>query len=755
MVRRTGMFESPDNIVSVQRIQSAVGDTTSTWTALKDAAQSASRALQPLKNQNAQQQAQRDFQDGRVGLRLQLNAEDEIYNNAMTQSYLLSTSRDLDQRIMQLETDHAADVEGFNTAFEGVRQAAIEGAPNDLAPHLQALLDDRQAETTRRIGERVRNNGIAAYAQNATARLAQMEARLSGFDDVQSQEFQTAFGQYEEEGQAIIANPLSGITSEEWSFRRNNLYDRISANAVSLQAERMYEDGGGNAESAQRALAFVEEQMRNPDLVLTEAQRDASFNEARRRIGAMETERRRSERELRAEMRAYRAQSNSDARDMIAGAESLAQSFAVIPDDQMAELGQAVAGSGSAVRAREFNELQIENNTRRVLQGRSLTEIEAVTRDLREAAQGGDTDAAIALAEAERYRRNLSSIDAVTGLQQHTGQAPASLEYGLGPRIRQMEGFAEDVGRADVTYMTPGERELLAGRLRAGGDDALHTIQALVSEAAREPGDGVLRANRLLGEIAGAAGDEWAAVGGVYVRGGNASTETARLMSNALQVRGQDGNRIAALYPTNRADGMEQEVITSVIGSQGRAFMTGPELAQVRLAADLAYQGRALSDPSLYADQRSYENAYRTAVQSVLGGVRRQDSQGRWRSWGGAVPLGRSIDPSTDDNPNASSLDNVVVIPNWIRRDQFTTVYQSLRFQDFQAGSSNGALPANGELRDWRSARLAATGRRVGEYYLLNERGQAYITNNGTPYMLDLNRVRASLYERRRDAIAP
>ena len=127
MVRRTGMFESPANVVSVQRIANPVGDTSPVWEALIQGAQRANQMLQPLRNQVAANQAAEDFADGRVGLRLQLSAEDEIYNNAMTQSYLLSAERDIDQRALELETQFADDPEAFSEAFQAARAPHREG----------------------------------------------------------------------------------------------------------------------------------------------------------------------------------------------------------------------------------------------------------------------------------------------------------------------------------------------------------------------------------------------------------------------------------------------------------------------------------------------------------------------------------------------------------------------------------------------------------------------------------------------------
>lgn len=753
-LRRTGMFDAPSSVISVQQINSPVGDTAGVWQALGRTAGVIMEKLQPLRNQAAQNAALRDANEGRYGLRAPLSEEAEIYNNAMTQSYLLATERDIDQRLIELESEHADNPEKFSSAFQSVRAGFMENAPDDLAPHLDALLTQRETETTRRIGERLRNQAIASYAQNAAARLAQMEARLTGYEDINSEEFQTAFAEYEQTGRAIMENPLSGITGDEWEFRRSNFFSRLTANQVANQAINMYQDEGGNAESAARAVAFVEEQMRNPDLVLTEAQRDASFNEARRRIGQLETERRRAERELAVQIRMARAEANNEARDLMTGANALAQSFVVIPDDEIAELGQAVSASGSAARAREFNELVIENSVRRRLQGLPLPLIDAAIGQFRERAQTGDTDAAVALLEAERYRDNLRRIDTVTGMQVHRGEAPAPLYEGLGPRIRQVEDFSQETGRSDTTYLSPGEREMIAGELSRGGESALQIIRGIVSEAASEPGNGRLRAQRILSEVAGAAGPEYAAIGNVYLRGGEASARTARVMANAIQARQQDGYSRSTYLPQGRPAGIENTVIAEVLGEQNMRGMSPEELNEIQVAADLYYEGRAINDPGVYESTTRYEQAYRSAVQSVLGGVTR-NINGREYSFGGVADTGRRLNAGT--RYGGVTVQNAVVIPNWIRRDQFQQVYRGLNLGDFSE-AGDGRVPLGGNVNDWREARLAPTGREVGEYYLLDENGARYMVGTGAqrqPYVFNMNRLRASLAERRRDAVVP
>lgn len=753
-LRRTGMFDAPSSVISVQQINSPVGDTAGVWQALGRTAGIVMEKMQPLRNQMAERAALEDAQAGRYGLRLAISEEAEIYNNAMTQSYLLATERDIDQRLIELEAEHADDPEKFSSAFQAARAGFMENAPGDLAPHLDALLTQRETEATRRIGERLRNRAIDAYAQNAAARLAQMEARLTGYEDINSEEFQTAFREYEDVGRAIMENPLSGVTGEEWDFRRNNFFSRLTANQVANQAIALYQEEGGNAESAARAVAFVEEQMRNPDLVLTEAQRDASFNEARRRIGQMEAERRRAERELAVQIRLARAEANNEARDLLAGANAMAQSFTVIPDDEIAELGQAVAASGSAARAREFNELVIENSVRRRLQGLTLAQIDQAVGQYREMAQSGDGDAAVALLEAERYRDNLRRVDTVTGMQLHRGEAPASLYDGLGPRIRQVEDFTRETGRRDPTYFAPGEREMIAGELSRGGEGALAIIRGIVSEAAAEPGNGRLRAQRILSEVAGAAGPEYAAIGNVYLRGGEASANTARTMANAIQARQQEGYSRSTYRPQGRPSGIEDSIIAEVLGEQNMRGMSPEELNEIQVAADLYYEGRALNDPGIYETTTRYENAYRAAVQSVLGGVTR-NIDGREYSFGGVASTGRRLNAGT--RYGGVTVENAVVVPNWIRRDQFQQVYRSLTLGDFSE-AGNGRVPLGGNINDWREARLVPTGREIGEYYLIDQTGARYMVgtrDQRQPYVFNMNRLRASLAERRRDAVVP
>ncbi len=754
-MRRTGMFEAPSNVVSVQRIESPIGDTSSVWRALSETAQSLTQLIEPVARQHAVTSAQRDASQGRYGLRLPLTEADALYNNAMTQSYLLAMERDVDSRVTELEAEHAADADGFANAFQSVREGFMSNAPADLAPHLDEFLRQRESSAVSRIGERVRNIAIQSYAQNAEARLAQMEARLSGFEDLQNEEFQRLYGEYEEVGRALTENPLSGITAEEWDFRRNGFHSRMMAQQVAQEAFDMYQEGGANAQAAQSALEFIDREVRNNgDLVLTPAQRDASYNEARREIMRAEAERQRREREFQAQLRFQRAMIAPIAREQMAGAQAMAQSMLVIPDDTMAALSQVVAESGNPTLARQLNELTITNETRRRLQGLPQAEIEREVTNLRNAAQEGDLDAAIELQAAEQYRDAVRRADPVTALQIHQGQQPASLDEGFGPRIRQMEAFSQQTGRRNVEYLSPSEREQLAAALQQS-DNPVDILRVVVSDAMAEPGNGRVRVGRMLHEITGRAGPEYAAIGDVLIRGGNASVGAARVMEQALRNRRTEGARVnrGALLPPNLSDGAQQEAIVDVLGDHVIATMTPEEIANVRTAADLYYEGRALNDPSVYANEQSFRRAYRGAIEAALGGVTR-DVGGRRYSFGGVATTGRNIEGSRGFNTYRA--ENQVVIPNWIRRDQFQTVMNSLTAGDFRE-AGGGVTPLGGTVTDWREGRLVPTGRAVGEYYMVDRQGGRYMVGEGAerrPYVLDLNRLRASLSERRPDAIA-
>lgn len=756
-LRRTGLFEAPSNVTNVQRIESPIGDTSSVWVALRQTADAASRALQPLQNQQAERQAQRDYQDGRVGLRLQLNAEDEVYNNAMTQSYLLGAERDVDQRALQLEGEYADDADGFTKAFEAARSGFMESVPNDLAPHLSQLLDTRENEAVSRIGERRRNAAVASFAANAAARLTQQEMRLTGYDDPTSQEFQDAFSAYEETGAAIIANPLSGITSEEWSLRRDNFMSRVTANSVGLTAERMYEEGGANASAAAEAMSFIEGRMRDPELVLSEAQRDASFNEARRRIMRLETDRRRAESEGRTQMRLMRADATIAARDYMSGAQAMAQSFIVIPPDQIEAIGTVVAASGNPTLAREYNELQITNHVRSRLNGLSLSQVDAEIVAIRERAQNGDMDAAFELRAASTYRQNLTRADPLTIGQIHFGEEPASIVsadggLSMSARIRDAESIASRLGRSDATYFAPGEAEQLSAMVSGGGDNAVYVARQIVSDSMAEGGNGIVRAHRMLAEIAGRNSPEFAAIGQVYLNGGEVSSNTTLMMGRALEARRQEGYRRAALRPQGVAEGLEAQILNDVLGEQNVRTMSAEQRAQIRLAADLFYEGRAMNDPSAYDTTRNYEAAYRGAVSAVLGGVTRTIGDAQ-RPFGGVASMDTDasfVDPRMRQTYN---VENQVIIPNWMRRDQFATIYQSLSIADFSA--AGGGVPSGGSLAEWREARLVPTGRALGEYFLMDSAGATYAIGAGStrrPYVFNLNALRERLAERRPDA---
>lgn len=729
--RRAGLFEAPSSVVSAQRVESGVPDTSHVWRELGRAAKGINDRLQPALNQYAEAQARRDFEAGDIHQRVIWNAEDEAYNNAMAQSYLLRAETDIEQRAAEIETEHGLDVEAYDQAFDAMRGPFIANAPEDFALHTGALLDREHAAGRQRIGERRRAAAVQQLQQDGQARLAHAEARLSGFTDLTSPEFAEAWEQYAATGEALAANPLSGFFPEEWALRRDNTLSRLHANTAAYTAEQMYEDGGANAESAAAAIGFLEQFSRNPALTLTEAQRDAFFGEGRRRIQGLERERLRAMREARAEMRQYRLELREEARDTIAGFQARGAAFEVVPEEEIDGLRRVIEDTGSAALARQFNEIVIHNNVRQRLQGLSLAEIESELDALQSAvAAGGEQadDAAVALAGGRAYAQHLRSANPLDAAQTHFGEAPPPLAQGLGPRIRYAEHAADQIGAAERTYFQRGEREQLAGIARAGGEEALALAREIVGAAFAEEGDGFARAQTMLNEIAGSGGEGLAAAGTTMLLGGEASAPTARYMMDAQRLRGVEGYQRPDFPGVD--DGQQRLTMVQQVLGDRSASMSSEAGAQLQFAADLVLEGMIAEDPSRL---REWRTLYPRAVRMAAGEVRRDN-----RVWGGVVE---------------DRSDNRIIIPNWIRADQWSVIRSSLGVWDY--AEANGGAGPNAPLQDLRNAYLIPFDR-PGRYYLSeNANGDGYFTTaSGARYVLDLNRIRDRLAARRPDAVA-
>lgn len=735
-MRRAGLFEAPSAVASVVRGDSGAADTTAVWRALGETAGQIMKRLQPALDRYAESQARADFEAGRRELRFVWNEEDQAYNNAMVQAYLARATVDVSSRAMELEAEHGLDVAAFDEAWEAARTGFMEHAPPDLAMHMETLLDREYAEARQRIGQRRRNAAIQQFGQDAEALLSHMEQTLSGYTDLTSPDYQNRVAEYRAQLEAFANNPLSGISREEAALRYENTLSRHQARAFQESALAVYEDGGRNAEAADRAIEFARAAIYSPNLTMTDAQREAAFVDVRQVIMAEERERLRALREARAELRAYRMELREEARDTIAGFRARARAFSVIPDDEIQRLTALAEASGSAELQRQAREIAIENTVRQRLQGLPLARIERELDALQErVTAGGDDadDAAVALNAGRAYSEHLRNGDALDAAQAHFGQTPPPIftdEGGasLGARIRFAERAATDLGAAKPTYFQPGERETLAGIARGGGNEALALAREVVGAAYDEEGDSFTRAQRMLEEVAGQGGEALAAAGTTLLIGGEQSAPAARYMMEAQRLRQLEGYQRPDIPGVD--DGrVRQNYVDSVLGSLGTQLR--PEArAQLQYGADLIFEGLIAEDRSRL---REWRTLYPRAVRMALGEVQHDG-----RAWGGVV---------SDRGANR------VVIPNWMRADQFRTIRQSLTLDDYAAanGVTENEAP-NLSLRDLRNARLQWTGE-PGKYWLLDDDGARIVTAPGTPYMLDFNRIRSRLSRRRADAV--
>jgi len=734
-VRRAGLFEAPSNVASIVPAAPAAADASEMWRALGRSAQEIQQRLQPLLNRAAEAEARGDLEAGAAHLRQSWLAEDEAYNNAMLQSWAARASVDIGARALELESAAGDDVAQFDQSFDAARAEFVANAPPDFAPYVGALLDREYGEARNRIGQRRRNIAIERVGDDINSALDYAEARGSAYTDMTSPEYLAWAREYAAMVEAAVQQPLAGISPEQARLRIDNTLSRHRANAAAFTAEGIYEDGGQTAESAERAVAFLETFSRNPDLVLSEAQRDAFFGEGRRRIAALERERLRDLRELRAEMRAARVEGREEVRNSLLELEALSRVF-VSPDEADLEGFRArVAAVGTPAMVRQLRALEAEFSVRRELHGLPFRTIEQRLDALRaEATAGGEgaPEAAIRLRAGIQYLNAMRNGDPLDVTQMHFDEAPPLLpafsgpSLDFGPRIRHAERYAREIGAAAPSYFTPTERQDGARIIREGGEPALALVGSIVRSAQQGDGGNTDRARAMLSEMSTAGAPGLMETGTVLLLGGVRSRNTARYITEAQRLRGLEG------YAPPNLPGISDEAEHRRIVARIMPPDVAPETAAIIIsAADLIFEGMVAEDPGRLPRWRS---VYPTAVNSALGMV-----AGDGRRWGGVVTLRGG---------------NRQIAPNWIRQDQFFNIRESLTADDY-VRAGGGKPPRNGRLQDWRNARLVWTGD-AGRYFLGDKIGgvETYFeTDSRTPYVLDFNLLRGSLFERRPDAV--
>jgi len=733
MVRRAGIMEAPTGETSPVNIESGARGAQAiaqTWGEIANATAALRKSMQPALNREMEQKAGEAAAAGDFRQRWTMTEQDAAYNAAIRASFLAQAQNDIDTRLAQVERDNALDPEGFGVAAESVKSGALEGVPSDYAVAVGQYIDREVSRGAIRVAGRRTEQATRESEAALKSRLEVLDARNS-----ELLPSDPAWAEYmldREDVLQALGNPLYGITDEELQQNRDTVFSRATANAISKTALGMYENEPG-AEGAAKAYGFIDEQFKRTDLTLTSAQRDQFIGEARRSIARAETERKAQEREIARNIRETRREITEDVRDEIESLDTLLDAGALPDEGRINSLVDAAEQTGRPSLIYQARDLRARHQAVTGLKGLSALDAGNRMAEWKAAAEAGDESA------ARRYNAGADYLQAAATqqrtkplefLRDHYGErlSPIDTPDGWRARIEQAGRAAQQAGGVQPQYLLDQEKNVLAALSDNGGDQAYGVAMQIWRAAPPEV------ARQIFREI-GPGGPAMGYAGMVLSEAGNENAARLILKGQQMKRRQESGGYQPAAFKDEERDAIFDRLVPTVLQGAARADR--------RRAADLLFEGR-FSETS-DATKAGYERA----VREVLG-----EREINGRTFGGAVQH-RGLR---------------IMAPVWIRQDQFGVVMNSLLPVHFRAASVTGGMPMvrppggrirEASLAEMNSMKLVPAGA-PGRYYLSQKSApdadgvwDVVGDENGQSYIIDLNKIRASLAAQRPDAVVP
>ena len=266
----------------------------------------------------------------------------------------------------------------------------------------------------------------------------------------------------------------------------------------------------------------------------------------------------------------------------------------------------------------------------------------------------------------------------------------------------------------DVRFLTADDKTQLKAVAERGGDRALAAVKGLVQGAGAD-------APSILREIGGDA-PELAKAGDLLVNGGPGADQTAREITQALDLRQVKDARLPE-PPKNAAELMRDEF--------GAAYLNSPAAqAQTMAAARAIFQRRAYGK---IADANSSEarELYREALRAAAGAGKSGGAE-----YGGVVNY----------KPGYLWKYKVAIPPN-VRSDRFGEVMGAIRDEDLGGATDPAGKPIR--ARDLRGAIPVRV--RGGYAFSLDDPAEAsprFLGRPGAPLVLDLEGLAPELRKR-------
>jgi len=278
MVQRLGIAKTPDARTNVvpQPSGSGAGATADTMDALGREALKLNQTLQPLANDYAKSQAEKQAAVGNYTPKRLLVEEDQAYNNSIQSAYMARMSTDVEETVAKLVRDHPIDqpIESLKANIDAAKKTYIKQAPSAYAMQTGETWDRVGGRGVISVADAQKKYTVEKNFTDLNTRFEVISNKLSNADDLESGDVKSLMADAESVA-AQMMNPLYGQSAEKIQAKLDQIRDRIIFRGATNQAMNIYDTQGLEA-----SKAYLEEQRKRTDLGLPDSQRDAIFAEA-------------------------------------------------------------------------------------------------------------------------------------------------------------------------------------------------------------------------------------------------------------------------------------------------------------------------------------------------------------------------------------------------------------------------------------------------------------------------------------------
>lgn len=739
MVTRTGLPDTPDIITPAQRVSAPVAQNMgAAWEMVAQFTDDINRRLEPALKEEGLKKAAKAAAKGDYRKRvLPMNAIDDGYNAGIESAYLAKTGMDVESIIAQAALEHpeGENGEGLALKLQDAKSAYLESVRPEYALAVGQKFDALAQRAVLQAEGTYRDVQTKGAFETLKTRRDQLIDQLTSVNSIESA-LASPDGDVERSPLAeftaitdqMANNPAFakfGYTAGSAADDYARLTSRIVANGYAESAVRMATDGNFSPTAVKNAYDALDAALKDPDLVMDERGRDATFGNARQVIQREVQYRRQLQAEVNRSLREARSAMKFELSDALQGAKEFVNFGGLLDDAALEQLAGAVEQYGGVAQRRQLREIGIMVGVQRQFAGLNMQEMQRATRQLTDR-ENLDPDSAIAAKAAKTYVERLAALskrDPLFAYKTVSGKPAPELfdaagnptAAGVRARYNYAKEAADFLGTGRVQMFTPDEQEVL-GRIADEGGPKMVTLGKFIVDAVGP--DDAFQAVQELGnkEAFGVA-----AAGAAYASG--QPTFAGRIAEGQALLRNP-------AYPKNA---YKKEDRQAVFDREMRPYMKAlsPETQmRIRKAADAAFESYMKDNPG--DDERA-------TYQAVL----RQATGGRLRN--GAVFGGLVVDKRQIPQD----------VPSWMRASKWDDVIGALRPQDFTKGSLTGSPPMAGgrELtaQQMKVAKMRPTGNGRYRFYIddpYSDNPRYVVDAEGKPYELDLNRLRGSLRQR-------